>query len=167
MRMVYKIVLGLLLFNAFLTFFAPVFNTATSRGFNESNSMGLDNNELSKYEPKEGSGYMMELIFGDPDDDDYTSDAAWSAFGFISVCAIGAALFMKNYVVVGVGLFVAIVTGLYIKTSAVIAAIGLQADMGNTTGNLLVTSIITIVGIAIGVIVMFNVIDMFAPAPVR
>jgi len=80
----------------------------------------------------------------------------------ILVAGLLAAFFLKRpALVIGVSLFVAIIIGLYLKMSSVIIHIGKE------TGNEYVTGLVTIVGIAIGLIVMFDVIDMFAPAPAR
>ena len=157
MRVVYKIVLGLLLFNAFLTLFAPVFNEATTTSIDKG-AVNYSSTDMTNYTITNSTN-VMNLIFGNKDN--YVNDATWGAMIGISSVVFITALFMKNYVVIGVGLFVAVIVGLYIRMSAVIAS------MGSQTNNIYVTGIITIVGIAIGLIVVFDVIDMFAPAPAR
>lgn len=148
MRVAYKIVLGLLLFNGFLTLFAPIFNAASGPSIEENVE------DISIYKIDD-VGDVMGLIFHSD------NIGAWSAVAIITIAGIGVAFLTKNYVYIGVTLFVSIVTGLYIKMSSVIV------NIGSDTGNVYVTGIITIVGIAIGLIVMFDVIDMFAPAPAR
>jgi len=148
MRVAYKIVLGLLLFNGFLTLFAPIFNAASGPSIEENVE------DISIYKIDD-VGDVMGLIFHSD------NIGAWSAVAIITIAGIGVAFLTKNYVYIGVTLFVSIVTGLYIKMSSVIV------NIGSDTGNVYVTGIIAIVGIAIGFIVMFDVIDMFAPAPAR
>jgi hypothetical protein len=149
MRIVYKIALGLLLFNAFLTLFSPIFNTAVSE-----NAIDYEAEDISQYEIK-NAGDVMGIIFHSD------NIGAWSAVAIVTIAGIGVAFLTKNYVYIGVTLFVSIIVGLYVKMSSVIAGIG------STYGNIYVTGLITIIGIAIGLIVIFNVIDMFAPASAR
>jgi len=149
MRVVYKIVLGLLLFNAFLTLFAPIFSASI-----DENAMDYEAEDVSQYEIK-GIGDIMRIIFHED------NIGAWTGIVVVSIAGIGAAILTKNYIYIGVTLFVSIVVGLYLKMSSVIATIGLQTD------NIYVSGIITIVGIAIGIIVVFSVVDMFAPATAR
>ena len=153
MRVVYKIVLGLLLFNAFLTLFAPIFNTAASTSYSE-NAVNYSSTDMTNYTITNVSS-MIGLIF---------NEANYGALGTASViiaAAVIAAFATKSYVLIGVGLFVSIVIGLYVKMSSIIA------NIGNQTNNIYVTGIIVIVGIAIGVLIVFNVVDMFAPASAR
>jgi hypothetical protein len=149
MRVVYKIVLGLLLFNAFLTLFAPIFSTNISES-----AVDYEAADVSQYEI-ESIGDIMGIIFHED------NIGAWTGIVVISIAGIGAAILTKNYIYIGVTLFVSIVVGLYLKMSSVIATIGNQTD------NVYVSGIITIVGIAIGIIVVFSVVDMFAPAGAR
>ena len=151
MRVVYKIVLGLLLFNAFLTLFAPVFDAAVNTGLSDD---AASSEEIEAYKPTGVSGIIGAIFSAE-------NLAAWGGSVIVLAGGILVAIATKNYVYIGVALFVSIVIGLYIKMSSVISAIGLDH------GNLYVTGIISIVGIAIGLIVVFDVIDMFAPAPAR
>jgi len=160
MRMTYKIALGLLLVNAFLTFYSPIFNTSLS-----DNTISYEDEDIQEYNifSIEGPGDVIALIFSP------TNYEALAAASAVIAVAVLAAFATKNYVLIGVGLFVSFVIGLYVKLSATIMTIGATPDQfySYDTYYLPVSVIITIVGIAIGVIVVFNVVDMFAPAPVR
>lgn len=147
MRVIYKIVLGLFLFNAILTLFGPIFATSLS-----DSAISVDEMESYKLDSPTD---IISIIFS------WDNLGAWGASVIILAGGVLVALATKNYVYIGVTLFVSIVIGVYIKMSTVIATIGGQTD------NVYVTGIIAIVGIAIGLIVVFNVVDMFAPAPAR
>jgi len=149
MRMIYKIVLGLLLFNAFLALYGPLFNTSLSDDAVDYESSGMQQYKLDSV------GDIMGIIFS------AGNFGAWGASAVVLAAGMVGAFVTKNYIYIGVALFVAIVIGLYIKMSATIA------NIGNVTDNIYVTGIIAIVGIAIGLMVVFNVIDMFAPASAR
>jgi len=165
MRFLYKLLLGLFLFNSFLTFFSPVFNAATNTPLDEQ-AVDYTDPVLAQFDPNEGILSMMKAIFVG-NTDAWSSFLSIAAFVGINTIAIVWALKNKNYVFIGVSLFVSIFISLYIKTSTVITFIGKQADMGNTTGDLLITSIIAIIGVAIGLLLIFSVVDMFAPASAR
>ena len=162
MRMVYKIVLGMLLFNAFITFYSPLFNACVSTPLDDA-AMGVDDANISKYNPTGGIGNIMGIIFS------AENFGAWGASAVILAAGMVGAFVTKNYVYIGVALFVAIVIGLYIKMSAVISKIG--TDYGAFTINgieyNIILGLMTITGIAIGLLVVFSVVDMFAPASAR
>jgi len=149
MRVVYKIVLGLLLFNAFLALYSPIFNTSLS-----DNTIDYESSEMQKYKLDNESLDLVGIFLGE------NSAGVWSSV-IITGAALLAALALKNYVLIGVGLFVAVVIGLYVEMSSTIA------NIGNVADNIYVTGLIAIVGIAIGLLVVFSVIDMFAPASAR
>lgn len=165
MRIQYKILLGLFLFNAFLAFFSPVFNAATNNPL-DGQAVGYTDSDLAQFDPNEGIVSMMTAIFVG-NTDSWSSFIGVAAFIGINVITFAWALINKNYVFIGVSLFVSLFISLYIKTFAVISLIGKEADMPNTTGDLLITSIIGIIGVAIGLILVFSVVDMFAPASAR
>jgi len=155
MRMLYKIVLGLLLFNAFLTLFNPLFTSAldVETGYAD-DAINYTSSDMTDYSITNVTS-IVELIFS-PE-----NLGALAAGGAALVAAMLVAFATKNYVIIGVGLFVAIVVSMYTKMSSVIANIGSQ------TNNIYVDGIIAIISIAIGVLIIFAVIDMFAPASAR
>jgi len=153
MRMLYKIVLGLLLFNAFLTLFSPMFSAAVDTGISE-NAIDYESSEMTIYTITD-AGDILDMIFAEE------NAGALAGMVIIGTIAVAAAIFMKQYIIIGVGLFVSIVVGMYVKMSAVIA------NIGSATNNVYVSGIITIIGIAIGVFIVFVVIDMFAPGSAR
>ena len=154
MRTVYKIVMGLMLFNAFLTVFTPFFNT----GLGDKAVDYTTDENATRYNPV-SPGSIMLAVFG------FGNIHAWGAASIVSLIVLAGgiivALATKNYVYIGVTLFVSIVIGMYTSFSVAISGIG--ADVNNVY----VTAIIAIVGLAIGLLVVFNVVDMFAPSPTR
>jgi|SRR6056297_618019 len=149
MRISFKIVLGLLLFNAVFALYNPLFNT----GYGD-DAVGIDDETVNQYNLADMNMYtFLELIF--------TNANALMTAGIVSGIALTAALITKNYVYIGVGIFVGIVSGMYVSFSGIISQLGSSVS----GSNVYVTGIITIIGIAIGAMVMFNVVDMFAPHP--
>ena len=159
MRIQYKIVLGLFLFNAFLTLFTPIFSEAVDTDIG-GHAINYTESDLAQFDPKVGIADMMVAMFVGKTDA-WSSIATIVAFAGLNVIVFAWCLINKNYVPIGVSLFVSIVISLYIRLSTVIAGI-------NTShGNYIISGIISIVGIAIGIIIMFSVVDMFAPASAR
>jgi len=152
MRTIYKIVLGLLLFNGFLALFSPIFNEAVSTSAIDEGAINITDTNMTKYELKKPTD-IMGIIF--------TGGMGVWAGAAVAVVALGFALVTKNYIFIGVGLFVSIIVGLYVNMSVVLTTVGNVAD------NIYVSGIITLVGIAIGLLVVFSVIDMFAPGAAR
>ena len=154
MRTVYKIVMGLMLFNAFLTVYNPFFNTGLADHAVDYTS----DPSITRYNPASPTDIML-AIFG------FNNLHAWGAGSIVSLIVLAGgilvALATKNYVYIGVTLFISIVVGLYTQMSVAISGIG--ADISN----IYVTAVITIVAIAIGLLLVFNVVDMFAPSPTR
>lgn len=153
MRVVYKIALGLLLFNTVFALFGPVFNS----GF-EADAKGVDDSSL------------QNLSIADSGPMDYLANAfggiggIGTTLGIAAVftgVAVIAAFVTKNYIYIGIGLFMGILTSIYINFMNIISQLG----TAGTDGNIYITGIITIIGIAIGLVLMFNIVDMFAPAP--
>lgn len=150
MRVPYKFVLGLLLFNAFFALFAPIFGTGM-----DDNAVSYTDDDISRYTLSSPAD-LMTMMFSYGNAWDYTQIALVTVF--VNVVGLTAALATKNYVYIGVSLFVSIITAMYTRFFSILGSL-------NTTNNVYVTGIITIVGIALGVIVMFNIVDMFAPSP--
>ena len=149
MRNIFKLMLGLLLFNTVFTLYAPIFNTGTG-----TEGISADNTQASQYNLADMNiGTFLNMIF--------LNANALAVTGIVSGIALTAAIISKNYVYLGVGIFIGIITSMYTTFSGIISQLGTEA----TGGNIYVVGIITIIGIAIGVLAMFNIVDMFAPAP--
>jgi len=149
MRTAFKIVLGLLLFNTVFALYAPIFNT----GY-EDDAKDITNENVERFNLADADMFdYLQFIFG-------TAQSMLTASVIIGI-ALTASVITKNYVYIGVGIFTGLVTTMYSSFMGLISQIGMVA----TANNVYVTGIIAIIGIAIGVIVMFNVVDMFAPHP--
>ena len=153
MRAVYKIVMGLMLFNAFLVVFAPFFSSESLEGD------AISSSDMEAYDPyKGGWGTLLVNMF--------TSGETWSGViggAVTAVITLGVALLTKNYVFIGVGLFLGLVIGLYIQVSSVLYKI--IVPFSDQYG--IIQGILAVTGIAIGLLILFNVVDMFAPSPTR
>ena len=149
MRVPYKYVLALLLFNAFFALFTPFFGTGID------NAVSYDDDDVQSYSLNSPADFLTHMFsFGNAWE--FTTIALVTVF--TTIAGFTAALATKNYVYIGVGLFVSIITAMYVRFSVILGSL-------NTTGNTYVTALISIVGIAIGVMVMFNIVDMFSPSP--
>jgi len=150
MRIPYKYILGLLLFNCFFALYTPIFGT----GIND-DAVSYTDEDVQQYNLSKPASFLsMMFSFGNAWD--YTQIALVTIF--VNVVGIGAALATKNYVYIGVSFFISIITAMFTRFINIIGSL-------NTTGNIYVTGLITIMSIAIGIMVMFNIVDMFAPAP--
>lgn len=159
MRTIYTLIMGLVLFNAFLVVFGPYFNISAI----ENAAIDVNDENMSVYDPRNtgDQGYGVTLLtrvfsFGD----------TWSGLiggVLISLIGIGVALATKNYIYIGVTLFLGLVVGTYIQMSSVIYSIG--AGISDQYG--IVQGILAATGIAIGLLIAFAVVDMFAPSPTR
>jgi len=69
------------------------------------------------------------------------------------VVGVIGAILTKNYVVVAVALFLGIVTALYLGVSSVLLKL---------YSNVYTNALITLIGIAIGILVIYNVVEMFS-----
>lgn len=140
MKFLYKIVLGLMLFNSILLLFSGFFPTDTDQ-------------------------YDAINITGDSDYQDYKITGGFFSFGLDSI-TLGAGAFavffsfgllaswaMKSPVPIGAGLFSGLIAGLYVGPAVVIY---------NLTDNIIVTGIIGIISIAIGVLAFIAIIEMFS-----
>jgi len=132
MKFVYFIILGLVIFNACLILTSSIFNT----------SMDASATDYGSYQLK-NPGDVVGILFNS------NSITAWGVIGLTGVLlAIGT----KNYVFVAVAIFLGLVTALYIGASSVLF---------NISDNAYVHSIITLIGIVIGILVLYNVVEMF------
>ena len=148
------IIMGLVMFNAFLTVYAPFFSSSSLA--NE--AIPLDDSNMTDYSVTSGPVSILGKIFSFGD--------TWAGLiggVLISLIGIGVALATKNYIYIGVTLFLGLVIGTYIQMSSVlyVIAAGVNDEYG------IIQSILVITGIAIGLLIAFNVVDMFAPSPTR
>ena len=133
MKFVYFIILGLVIFNSVLIITSGIFNT----------SLGDDASDYSKYSLSTPSSIISIL----------TSTASIGAWGTLTVAGIIFAIGLKNYIFVGIGLFLGLVTALYIGASDILFKI--------SSNNVYISGIITLIGIVIGILVLYNVVEMF------
>ena len=132
MRMIYKILMGMILFNSMLIMFSPFF---PSTGLEEKASD--TSTTYAEYEPT-NPATLLGLIF---------SANAVAAMGVIGGISIIATLVSKSLVPLGVGAFAAIVTGMYIGASNIFL---------NLTDSPTVNGLVTIIGIMIGILTVFT-----------
>jgi len=135
MKFVYFIILGLIIFNSCLIFTSSIFET----------SMDESATDYSDYSLKNPGG-ILNILFSD------NALGAWGAFSVITVIGVIGAIALKNYVIAAVAIFLGLVTALYISASAVLF---------NISDNVYIHSIITLIGIIIGILVLYNVVEMF------
>lgn len=151
MRVPYKYVLGLLLFNVVFALTTPIFNT----GYGD-NAVDINDPSVSQYNlANMNLGTFVGFIFA-------------NAFALMSAgIIVGLATFIsiatKNYVYIGAGIFLGIVIGMYVGFIDLINTL----VMGATQNNPYVMGLVSLLGIALGVVIMFNVVDMFAPSPTQ
>jgi len=140
MRIQYVLLLGLILFQGVFTSFSTVFPyTAVSETIPEG-----DYSEYNVTQSGDFGGMLFDIFIH------------WGVGGLIAIGGLGAAILTKNYVFIGVGLFIGILSTLYIETWRILSPI-------NVTGNPLIGSVIALLAIAIGILTIFSLVDMFAP----
>jgi len=142
MKFIYKITLGLLLFNSILLLFSGFFPTDTS----QYNAINIT----------EDADYNEYKITGDIFSLD-TSGVYLGVGSVISFTLIGviAAWAFKSPVPVGAGLFSGFLTSLYVSSSSVLTGL-------NLTSNPIISGVISLVGIGIGVLAFISIIEMFS-----
>jgi len=145
MKFIYFVILGLMLFNGVLILTAGIFNTGL-----EDTATNVSG-DYGKYNLGNNSYDIMQNIFSS------NALGAWGsatgAFAVIVVVGVIGAILTKNYVVVAVALFLGIVTALYLGVSSVLLKI---------YSNVYTNALITLIGIAIGILVIYNVVEMFS-----
>lgn len=140
MRFIYKILLGLIIFNSMLVFLAGFF------AINGVNPV----EENAAYNFTDDPDYQSYIITGDIFD-----VTTLSIFGVsITIGLISSAL-LHSPVPLGACFFSGFIAALYIKSAGVIGNLA-------PSGNWIISGIITLVGIAIGLIAAFTIIEFFA-----
>ena len=145
MRKIYVILLGLILFQSMIIMLSPFFPTT---GITEGIDDVTNDSSYTKYDVSRGSGNLLSIIG--------SGFVVWGPSAIIGGLALLAAFISKNYVWLGVGLFVSIITGLYINITNIITKL-------DVTNNSVITGMITLLAIAIGILSVFAIVDMFAP----
>ena len=146
MRFIYKLLIGLILFQGLTVLF-----TASYAGVSIFPATGYDPSTINVteqyggYTLDRGPIALMGMIF---------PASALAAMGAIGATSLILGLLAKSIVPLGAGAFVAIITGLYIGASGILFNI-------DPTNNPIISGLITIVGIVIGIIVVFSVAEMF------
>lgn len=148
MRFLYKIVLGIILFQAFIVLLTPFF-AGSYIGDNADNITG--DTDYTQYEVND-AGDLLGIL--------WSFGGIWGGVvgSGIAGIALVTALVTKNYILIGVGLFLGFLSGFFVMTTSFLT--GLNQSMGNSAE---VNTVISIVSICLGLLCLFAVIDMFAP----
>ena len=136
MKFIYFIILGLVIFNSVLILTSGIFNT----------SLGDDAEDYNKYSLNSPSD-VIGVLFSS------SALSAWGAFTVIAVVGVIGGIVLKNYIIAAVAIFLGLVTALYIGASDILFKI--------SDNNVYISGIITLIGIVIGILVLYNVVEMF------
>jgi hypothetical protein len=135
MKFAYFIILCLVVFQGILVVTAPIFNTGLEGIAGDYSGYALTN-----------STSVLDILFSE------RATGAWGSFAVIAIIGVIGAIVVKNYVVAAVALFLGLVTGLYI---------GAVDIMFRISDNVYIHGIITVVGVAVGLLVLYSVVEMF------
>jgi len=149
MRVAFKMLLGLILFHAIFAMYTPIFGTS------EEGAISIDDtdNPVTQFNVADlNVGVVLDFIFE-------------NALALVGITVIGlvAAIVTRNPVYIGAGIFIGILASLYNTFIQFIFQLGETP----TQHNPYVSTILTILSVAIGIIIMYNIVDMFAPHPVQ
>ena len=147
-RFIYTVLLGMIIFNAMLLFLSDYF-TVSEVGSGAVNVT----TELSGLSP--GTVNPMVFLFGNE-----VNAGGIIATIFGSIAALAGIVIMiatKHFVVAGALFFSAFVVFLFNGTKNIIFT------LTNMSGNWIIEGMYTLITICIGVIMIFVIIDMFAP----
>ena len=135
MKFVYFIILALVVFNGILILSSGIFSVYTP---------GYENvPDYSKYKLTNSTN-VVDYFFNDT--------FGLAAGACLMVGGVIIALLTKNYVIIGMGMFLGLVTTLYIGATGVIFQV-YPDDY--------IRGVIAIVGVAIGILLLYNVTEMF------
>lgn len=149
MRVAFKILLGLILFHAIFAMYTPIFGTS------EEGAIAIDDasNPVTQFNVADiNVGVVLDFLFE-------------NSLALVGISSIGivAAIATRNVVYIGAGIFIGTLAVTYNHFIQFIFQLGGSA----TDSNVYVSTLLTIMSIAIGIIIMYNIIDMFAPHPVQ
>jgi len=144
MRFIYKIVLGVLLFNAFLIMFAGIFNSPSDYG-----AVDVTNEtSITKYSAESGGfGDFLSSFFLSAET--YVIIGIFFGAGAIAKWFAGGQT--NTVLLVGIGAFLGIIFALMRSTIQVIT---------NLTDNFYVNATINLGLIVVGLVILFTVIEM-------
>jgi hypothetical protein len=147
MRFIYKILIGLLIFNSMLIFLGGFFTTSTgdpSASTNAVNITGDATIDGKSYTDK----FKLENLFT-------FDEITGSIFGISLVVGALASWAIKSPVPIAAGIFSAFISLIYANSANIINSITPQ-------DNWILTGLITLIGILIAIIAGFTIIEMFA-----
>jgi len=142
MKFLYKVILGLLLFNSILLLFSGFFPTDTS----QYNAINIT--EDADYNEYKITGDIFKL-------DSYGIYLGVGSVISFTLIGVIAAYAFRSPVPVGAGLFSSLVSSLWISTSSVLSSL-------NLTSNPIISGMISLIGICIGVLCFIAIIEMFS-----
>lgn len=140
MKFLYKIILGLLLFNSILLLFSGFFTTDTSQ------YDAINVSEESNY-----TGYKITGGFFSFDGAGVTLGIG--AFTIPFLFGLLSGWLLKSPVPIGAGLFSGLIAGFYVGTATILY---------NLTTNVIINSMIGLIGIGIGILAFIAIIEMFS-----
>jgi len=141
-------VLGIILFQAFIILLTPFFS-GSYIGDNAGDITG--DSDYTQYKVN-NAGDLLKILW------DFGGIWGGVVTGSIAGLALVTALATKNYILIGVGLFLGFLSGFFVMTTSFL--LSLNQSMGNSAE---VNTVISIVSICLGLLCLFAVIDMFAP----
>ena len=147
MRFIYKILIGLLIFNSMLCLlgvFFTVDNQLPSSGVNAKNITGDATISGESY----GDVFNLGNLFS-------FDKAGGILFGLSLSVGVFAAWIIKSPIPIGAGLFSGFILLLYTNTAGVLNTL-------TPSGNWVITGLITLIGIIIAILAGFTIIDMFS-----
>lgn len=150
MRFLYKIALGIILFQAFLIVITPFFPYT---GIDENAKNITNDAEFTKYSNLDSPTGLLQILID--------KGGIWGGLVgiIISVAGLGGALITKNYVFIGVGIFLGFLSSFFVMTTTFLMS--LSMNLGNNSG---VNSVVSVFSICLGLLCLFAVVDMFAPS---
>jgi len=149
MRFIYQVLLGLIVFNGML-----IISGIFISGGQESGAVDVTSDEdYTRFGDMNNSNFLMDLLFGNT-----------GQGGLISAITIltGSGLISwvtKSPIPFGIGAFLGIVTLLYVNAVSVV--IGMGSGFGSSIYGNALTMLITIIGVAIGLLSAFTISEAF------
>jgi len=154
MRFIYKILVGLIIFNSMLVMFGMFFKIGDTMPLGETDAQNITGDA----EIETGATYaerftLTNILFN------------WDT-GSVTILTIGIGLTtlfgwaLKSPVPIGAGLFSTFIALLYYKSAAIITTFA-EAS-GDDTSIYIITGMITLIGIIIAILAAFTITEMFA-----
>ena len=140
MRFVYKILIGLLIFNSMLLLFAPFFPVETTT-ISESATNITSDSEFTSYQNIGSAGMIGNMIL--------------TGGGVFAGAIVLGLLTQQLGLFIGAGSFIALISGLWVGASGVIVPILQIAD------NWIVMAMYSLITVIIGIVAVIAVVEMF------